>query len=285
MKKIKIFDVFTNMYFVILSFITILPFYLIVIASLTNEQEISKNGYTLFPKELILDAYRYIFSGSTNVLNSYKITIIITIIGTFFGVMFTSMLSYALTKTDMRFSKQLSLFVYLPFIFNGGIVPFYILLHNLGFKDSIYGLIIPLLLNPFNVFLMVNFLKSLPKSLFEAAKIDGANEFRIFFKIVMPLSKAGNATLILFTMLAYWNDWYLSLLLIDDNKKFPLQFLLRQIISNAEIARTNPELSGMIPKESYKMAAVVLTIGPIIAAYPYLQKYFIKGMTIGAVKE
>lgn len=287
MKKLHVSDVLINIILGLVSLFTIIPFYLVVIASVTKEQEITKYGYTVFPKGLTLDAYKYIFSGSSNVLTAYNVTIIVTLVGTFFGVILTTMLAYSITRKEMRYSKQLSLFVYLPFLFNGGLVPFYMLLLKLGFKDQIYGLIIPMLINSFNVFLMVSFMKNLPQEIFESAKVDGASEYTIFFKIALHLSTPALATLTLFIMLGYWNDWYLSLLLIDDKSKYPLQFLLRQIISNVEFAKANPKFAsivGMTPKESSKMATVVITIGPILLAYPYLQRYFVKGITVGSVK-
>ena len=276
-----------HLFLILISLAALFPFLLVVSASFTSERAIAMNGFTIFPKEFSLDAYRYILSGDSTVLQAYQVTLFITIIGTFLGVMTTTLLAYALTRNGLKYAKQLSLFVYLPFLFNGGLVPFYILLLKLGFRNSLAGLILPMIVNSFNVFLMVGFLRGLPNEIFESAKMDGADEFTIFFRIVLHLAVPALATLTLFICLGYWNDWYLSLLLIDDKSRYPLQFLLRQIISNAEFARQNPNLASMVagtPQESSKMATVVITIGPILLAYPYLQKYFVKGITLGAVK-
>lgn len=271
----------------IVSVAAIIPFLLVLSASLSSERSIALSGFSLIPREWSLDAYRYILRGDSTVLDAYRVTIGVTAIGTFFGVLITTMLAYAITRKGLKYARPMSLFVYLPFLFNGGLVPFYILLLKLGFRNSLAGLIIPMLVNSFNVFLMTGFMRGLPYEIFESARMDGAGEFVIFFRIVLQLSAPALATLTLFICLGYWNDWYLSLLLIDDRARYPLQFLLRQIISNAEFARQNPKMSSMIsgtPHESSKMATVIVTVGPILLAYPYLQKYFIKGITLGAVK-
>lgn len=284
-KRFSLFNFFNLIFLFIVSIITLIPFLLVLGSSFSDEGSISKYGFSVIPKIFSLDAYKSIFANSSTIVNAYKITLTITIVGTIIAVVITSMLAYALSRKQLKYRNILNLFVYIPMIFSGGIVPFYIVIHKLGFVDNIWGLIIPMVFNPFNFFLLLNFFRGLPDEIVESVKIDGAGEFRILTSIVMKIALPGIATMCLFYSLAFWNDWTLSLYLINKTELYPLQFLLRAIMQRATIiAGSNAHFAGDIPAESVKMATVIITVGPILLVYPFIQRYFIKGLTIGSVK-
>lgn len=272
----------------IFSVICLIPFWLMVAGSITLENSILKNGYQMFPKEFSLQAYQMIFTGN-RVWRSYLVTITVTVLGTLISIIVTSMLAYAISLKSVKFANQIAFFVFFTMLFTGGIVPWYILTSQyLKLGNTIWGLIFPYTVNAWFMFLMRNFFKGIPDSIMESGRIDGANDIRILFKIILPLSLPALATIGLFYSLQYWNDWWLALMLIDDEKMFPLQFLLRALVSNLMNAATslNPNMKVLEtpPAYSVRMATSVITIGPIILAYPFIQKYFVKGLAVGAVK-
>ncbi len=284
-KRLSLFKITNTIFLGLVSILTLFPFLIVLVVSFSNESSIAKNGFSLIPEKWSLDAYRLIFDGSV-VFNAYKISIFITVAGTLLSVLLTSMLGYALSRKNLKYRNVLNMIVYIPMIFSGGLVPFYMVLLKLHLKDNILGLILPMLFNPFFMFLILNFFRGLPDAVIESAKIDGAGEFRIYRSIVMRLAAPGIATITLFYALNYWNEWNLALLLINDTKLYPLQYLLRMILMRVTYvgqAAMNANVSE-IPAESTKMATVIVTIGPIMLVYPFVQKYFIKGITIGAVK-
>lgn len=284
-KRFSLFNFLNLIFLSMVSIITLLPFLLVLGSSFSDEGSISKYGFSVIPKKFSLDAYKSIFANGATIINAYKVTVIITIVGTIISVLITSMLAYALSRKQLKYRNILNFFVYIPMIFSGGIVPFYIVIHKLGFADNIWGLIIPMVFNPFNFFLLINFFRGLPDEIVESAKIDGAGEFRILMSIVMKIALPGIATISLFYSLAFWNDWTLSLYLINNTDLYPLQFLLRAIMQRATIlAGSNAHFTGVIPAESVKMATVIITVGPILLVYPFVQRYFVKGLTIGSVK-
>lgn len=284
-KHFSFFNFFNLIFLSIVSITTLVPFLLVLGSSFSDEISISKYGFSVIPRKFSLAAYRSIFANGSTILNAYKVTLIITIVGTIVAVAITSMLAYALSRKQLKYKNILNLFVYIPMVFSGGIVPFYIVIHKLGFVDKIGGLIIPMVFNPFNFFLLLNFFRGLPDEIVESAKIDGAGEFRILLSIVMKIALPGIATISLFYSLAFWNDWTLALYLINKTELYPLQFLLRAIMQRATIiAGSNAHITGDIPAESVKMATVIVTIGPILLVYPFVQRYFVKGLTIGSVK-
>lgn len=284
-KQFSLFNTVNTVFLAIVSFLTLFPFLIVLAVSFTDERSIAKNGFSLIPDKWSLSAYKIIFDGSM-VFNAYKISIIVTVTGTILSVIITSMLGYSLSRKNLRYRNVLNMMVYIPMIFSGGLVPFYMVLLKLHLKDNILGLILPILFNPFFMFLILNFFRGLPDAVIESAKIDGAGEFRIYRSIVMRLALPGIATITLFYALNYWNEWNLALLLINDTKLYPLQYLLRMILQRVTYvgqAGISANVSE-IPAESTKMATVIVTIGPIMLVYPFVQKYFIKGITIGAVK-
>ncbi len=220
-------------------------------------------------------------------LNAYGITILVTVLGTTLGLAITALIAYPISRADFPFRKFLSFYVFFTMLFNGGLVPTYLLYTNiLNLKNSLFALIIPILLvNGFFIILMRTFFSSsIPTPVVESAYIDGAGEFKIFYKIVLPLSLPVLATVGLFQGIAYWNDWFNALMFIDNPHNHPLQMMLRRIVSNANLDYLNTNINIPVSASGVQLSTVCITIGPIIFLYPFLQRYFIKGMTIGAVK-
>jgi len=270
-----------------LSLAAIVPFYLVIAVSFTSEKSISLKGYQLFPTNLSLQAYEVLLSKGSRFIDAYKISITVSLLGTLLSVLITSLLAYAISRKHLKYRNQIAFFVYITMLFNGGIVPWYIIVSNLGLRDNLLALIVPLLVNAWNVFLIRNYFKGIPDAIMESATIDGAGDLRIFFRIVLPLALPGLATVTLFYMLAYWNDWWNALMLIHTRELYPLQLLLRQVLSTVIYATSSDSMvtnAGELPAEGIKMATCVLTVGPIIFVYPFIQKYFIKGLIVGAVK-
>ncbi|WP_379147987.1 carbohydrate ABC transporter permease [Paenibacillus sp. sgz500992] len=284
----RLFSIFAYAVLILFTLFCILPFLLMVIGSFTEESELIVNGYTLFPKAFSIAAYKALLH-SDALYNGYGITIIITVAGTITALCISAMLAYSLANKRNVLQTPFLLFCYLPMLFTGGIIPFYIVVSQwLHLQNTIWVLILPLLCQPFLVFLLVSFFRTVPEELEEAARIDGANEMRVFFQIILPISKPILASVGLFYALYYWNDWYMGLMFIDNEKLFPLQLILRRMVSNMEAAKNlipaSAAISTVAPTYGVRMATTVLTIGPIILLYPMLQKYFVKGLTVGAVK-
>jgi len=278
-------------YFLIASFalICLLPFALMISSSFMNEKEIITEGYKLIPKEISFSAYEFLFNNSTKLLSAYKVTITIAVLGTLLGLFFMSMAGYVLSRKDFKYRNQIAFFIYFTTLFGGGLIPTYILMVNgLHLKDSIWSMILPGLMSPWSIFLMRNFMKAIPDSLYESAAIDGAGDFRIYWQIFLPLAKPSLATIGLFLTLGYWNEWYNAMLYVQSTDLFPLQYFLQRIVSQANIQLLIQQgitlNTADLPSESIKMATAVVAIGPIILLYPFVQKYFVSGLTIGAVK-
>ncbi len=293
-KKISSFDIINYTWFCILSLFTLIPFLIILAGSFTDEKELIVNGISLIPKAFSLEGYRYIlFRDSSNIVTGYKVTLFITLAGTLLSLVTTAALSYVISIKSLRLRNHISFFVYFTMLFNGGMVPWYILcVKYLHMKNSIWALILPMLVNPFYVMLMRTYFKGIPESLRESAVIDGAGEFRVLVRIIFPVSAPIIATISLFYMLAYWNDFYNALFFIDKKELVPLQYSLYRIISNLNFLASGSNLANganqtqnvILPAESVRMATTIVTIGPIIFVYPFLQRYFVKGIIIGAVK-
>jgi putative aldouronate transport system permease protein len=265
-----------------------LPMLLTVMVSITDESAIIHNGYSLFPKQFSLDGYRALISSSAILVRSYLITITVTVIGSFTAVVITAMAAYTLSNPKVKYRGRLNLYFFITLLFYGGLVPWYVMCKNLGLTNNILALIVPtLLFNAFNMFLVRNFMQALPDALRESAYIDGANDFQIAFRIYLPLCIPVLATVLLFYALAYWNDWINAIMLVDDKNLFPMQYILFKIRSNINMLSmipTGANTQYTPPAESAKMATVIITIGPIVFLYPFLQRYFVKGLIIGAVK-
>lgn len=283
-----IFDIGGYIFLAVIAVFCLLPFLLILSGSFTDERSIYVNGYNFIPKVFSLSAYRFLFSNTRQLGISYLNSIFIMTIGTAVGLFLISMASYVLQRKDFRYRNQLSFFIFFTTLFQGGLVPWYILMvRYLGMKDTYFALIIPLLMNVFNIIIMKSFMRSIPESIAESAKIDGAGEFTIFLKLILPLAKPGLATVGLFMALAYWNEWFSAMLFINDQNKYPLQFLLYKILQSAEFSRNIASTASVtvdVPTETFKMSTAVIVTGPIILLYPFVQRFFVKGLIIGAVK-
>lgn len=269
----------------------LLPLLLVISASFMTDAEIANFGYSFLPKDFSIEAYTYIFEKPQQLLRSYGVTMVVTAIGTTFGLLITAMLAYGISRKDYPLARFTSFYVYFTMLFSAGLVPWYMMVSNiLNLRDTLFALIIPYLVSAWNVMLMKGFFADLPTTVIEAAKIDGASEWKTFFRVVVPMAKPGLATVGLFIMLAYWNDYYLSLMFIMDKKLVSLQFLLYRIMSNIDflkgaIASQNALLTGVqIPDKSIRMAMCVLAAGPMLFVFPFFQKYFVKGIAIGSVK-
>lgn len=267
-----------------------LPFWLIVAGSFTQESAIYKYGYKLIPKVFSLEAYKLVFLFPQDILNAYIVSITLTVVGSVVGIFLTAMTAYVILRKDFKYRNKLSFFYYFTMLFSGGLVPYYLLIvRYLHLKDTLFALLLPSLMSAYLIILTKNFMKSIPDSIMESAKIDGAGDFRVFLQFIIPLSKPGLATIGLFIALGYWNDWWGAMLFIDSKKLYPLQYLLYKIIQGAEgLKLANTAGAGIVmtdlPTESLKMATAVVATGPIILLYPYVQRYFIKGLVIGSVK-
>lgn len=273
---------------VIFALVCFLPFWLVIINSFATETSIQTQGYQFFPRGFSLSAYEYLFSGK-QLFSSYKVTLFVTTVGTLLAVLITATYAYTLSHPRVKYRNILSFLTYFTMLFGAGLVGFYMLIANwLGLKDSIWALILPYLLNPFYAFILVSFFRTLPFEMNEAATVDGANDLVIFFRIIWPISTPIIATVSLFYALSYWNDWWLSLLFVDNYKLHPLQMMIRQLMSNlnakAYVAGSGTNYNIVVPTFGMQLAIVCVTIGPILFVYPFIQKYFVKGITIGAVK-
>jgi putative aldouronate transport system permease protein len=272
------------------SLFCILPFILVVSSSLTEENAIIQKGYQFIPSRFSVEAYSILFRFPADMLKAYCVTIAVTAIGTMVGLFLTSMTAYVLARRDFKWRNQFSFFFFFTTLFNGGLVPWYLLMVNyLHMKDKLLVLILPLLLNVFYIIVMKSFMSSIPEAITESAKIDGAGDFLIFRKLILPLSKPALATIGLFIALAYWNDWYNALLYISKSDLMPLQYYLYRMLGNMDGMRKAMMESGAVvntdlPTESLKMAMTIVATGPILLAYPFVQRYFVQGLTIGAVK-
>ena len=274
----------------IITIICFIPFWLIIAASISDEHMVLTEGFKVWPTVISFDAYRSIFQGFDSLMKSYCVTIFITVTGTISSLLLTSMTGYVLIRREFYERNRVSFFIYFTTLFSGGVIPSYILfVKYLNLKNSLWALILPCLLSPWNIFLMKNFMKSIPYSLVEASKIDGANDWEIYLKVMLPLSKAGLATVGLFIALNYWNDWYHASLYITKENLYPLQYLLYRMLSNAEYMK-QAAAAGVfldtvtLPSETLKMATALVVTGPILLLYPFVQRYFIKGIMIGSVK-
>ena len=277
---------------ILFSICCILPIILILSISLTNDNEIMKNGYSLIPRKIDLSAYKLIFQSSGQLLHSYFITICVTVIGTICSMWLTTSYAYVISRKDYKYKSFASFYLFFTMLFNGGLVPWFILIsRGLHLYDNILVLFIPYLVTPWFVLLMKGFLQDIPSSIIESAKIDGASELKIFTRLIIPLSKPAIATIGIFNVLLFWNDWWLSLLFIENKSLVSLQFLLYRIMSSIDFLTSGIAMNTAvnintqnIPTLSARMAMCVLAAGPMLFVFPFFQKHFVKGMTVGSIK-
>ncbi len=291
MTESKSFNRVATIILTFLVIVTLLPIVLLVIASFTKEQVLVQNGYTFFPKALSLDAYYYMVKQGAVIVRSYGVSFLVTVLGTVMSVVVTTTLAYPMARKSFRYKNVLSFFVFFTMLFNGGIVPSYIMWSRFfHIKNTLWALIIPnYMVTAFNVILVKNFYQNnVPDALVEAAQIDGASELKTFYRIMFPLSRPVVATIRLFTGLCYWNDWTNGLYYVDNEKLFSIQLLLMKIMNNIQALKANTALMGTgtveLPGTSVRMAMAFVGILPILIVYPFVQKYLVEGVVIGAVK-
>ena len=283
----KGFHIFVGVFVTLFTLFCFIPFWLVVINSFASEANIARHGFQLWPQEFSLDAYTYVFKGN-QVYYSYRNTLLIVGLGTPLAVMITAMYAYVLAHPKVRYGRQLSFLTYFTMIMGTSMVGFYILISTwMGLRDSLWALILPRLINPFYAFILVAAYRGVPYEIYDSAALDGANDWRTFFQIILPITVPALATVTLLFALYYWNDWWLALLFIDNYKMHPLQMMIRSLMASitasSYLAAENMT-DIAIPTNAVKMAVVCITTGPIIIAYPFVQKFFVKGITVGAVK-
>jgi len=267
----------------------VIPFYLIVVSSFTSERAIMQYGFSMFIRDFSVEGYEIILRNPATVARTYVNTIGVTVLGTALAVFLASMAGYVLQRRDFAWRNWIMLIFYFTMLFNGGLTPYYILCTRyLNFTNNYYALIIPGMFSVWNTIIAKNYMRSIPDEIVESAKMDGAGEFRIFLQLILPLATPLLATLGLFTALGYWNDWFNCMLFIQNRDMLTLQYFLQNMLRSIESLRMVAERSGLVvpvlPSETMKMAMTIVVTGPIIFVYPFIQRYFLKGLTIGAVK-
>lgn len=279
-----------NILLAMLALACILPVFLVISISLSSMDEIYKTGYSFIPSGINFKAYKYIFHDFGQILCSYWVSIRVVVIGGFLSVLFTAMVAYPISRRNFKFNRPITFIIFFTMLFNGGLVPTYMWLTNgLHLKNTLWVLILPYMITGWNVMMIRTFFKELPEEIFEAATVDGCGEYRIFFSIVIPMSKPAIATITLLQVLRYWNDWWLGLLYIEKDELVPLQYMLYRLMNNiSEMQREMAAGNGLsiesFPTEPARMAMAVIAAGPLLCIFPFFQKYFAKGMTMGAVK-
>jgi putative aldouronate transport system permease protein len=284
-----------NIFFILFSLCFILPLVLIISSSLTEEKTLLSEGYKLIPSKYSVEAYQYVWKSPGQLINSYEVTIIYSLIATVLSMIVMTLMAYPLSRANYKYKKPVTFFIIFTMLFSGGLIPTYILLTKyLHLQDNIWVYILPNLANAFHIIVIRSFFQGLPPSLVESAKIDGAREFQVFYKIVLPLSKPVIATVSLLNLLARWNDWNTALIYIRSKELYSLQYLLQQILREVQFVKYMAESSpvagisvdlSQLPSETIRFALCIIAAGPMLIIFPFFQKYFAKGLTVGAVKE
>ncbi len=284
--------IFSYAFVLFIALLCFIPLLMVLSVSFSDNTAVVQQGYSILPRNFTKDTYMYLFAHSgVKILRSYGVTIIVTVAGTLAAITVTSMCSFALSIRDLKYRNVISFFCNFTIIFSAGLIPWYIVCRNwYGFSNNFRALIVPGLVGVFNMFLLRTYFGQVPTSLYESARIDGASYFRIWTKIAVPLTKTGIITVGMMIALGYWNDWWSALMFVDKRDYWPLQFYLYNILSNVNAissGRVPPGAAATIklPTETVKMAVTIVTIGPIIFLYPFIQKYFVDGIMTGAVKE
>jgi putative aldouronate transport system permease protein len=282
-----------NIVFAMYTIVCVFPLLLVFAVSFSDENTVTRSGYKIIPQAISTKAYEFILSNGVQILEGYWLTILSTVVGTTLSLLITASLAYPISRRDFKHRNKFAFYVYFTMLFNGGMIPLYLVYTQMiPLKNSIACLIIPNMISAFHVLLMrTNFAQNIPDSVVESAEIDGASVYRIFFTIVLPLSTPVLASIGLLTAISYWNDYFRNMLFVNDDSIANLQYLLYRIQQQVQFMNANPnaaqriiESGSSLPNETARMAMVILAIGPIIFAYPFVQKYFVKGLTVGAVK-
>lgn len=288
-------SLFIHIFFIFYSLFCIIPLILIISVSFSSEQSVVVNGYRFIPEKWDLAAYQFIFKDLGQIASSYSVSITVTVVGTVLSMFVIALYAYPISRPDFPHARIFTFFVFFTMLFNGGLVPWYLVYTQmLHLKDTLWALIMPYIVAAFFVLITRTFfITTIPKEVVESAKIDGAGELRIFLKIVLPLSLPVMATVALFQALTYWNDWFLSLVFITGNELISVQFLLYKMLANIQFLASNPTAAAEIakaggffnfPSQTIRMAMVIVGVGPIVFAYPFFQQFFVRGLTVGAIK-
>ena len=287
----RIFNLVSKILLGLFSLICLLPFVLMIVGSFTDNGEVIREGYSLFPKQWSTAAYEMLFSYPDNILRAYRNTIIQTDAGTAISLFCISGTGYVLSRQDFQSRNIIAFYFYFTMLFGGGLIPWYIVMKQvLRLENTLWAIMVPSFFSAYNIFLMRNFIKQgVPLELIECSKLDGAGDLRIYLQIVLPLSLPSLATIGLFVALGLWNDWYLCMLFISDSEKQSLQYYLYSMLNSARALREIQSRSGIalaidLPSETSKLAMSMVATGPILLVYPFVQRFFIKGLTVGAVK-
>ena len=286
-RKFEVFDIVNIIILALVSVIILLPIMTIVSQSLMSNEDIMKYGYTLLPKNISWESYKYLLLKNSAMRHGFLVSVGITVVGTFSSLLVTSMYAYGISKKDLPFRGFFTVCVLITMIFSGGLIPRYLVVTSLGLKNNYLSLIIPVLMVAWNTLILRNFFQAIPGELFEAARIDGADEMTLFFKVALPLSKSAIATIGLFYAVKYWNAWFDASIFLSDKSKWPMQLLLKEIMNSLQIAASSgavDSIAAILPTESIKAAAIVITALPIVLVYPFIQKYFVRGVMVGSVK-
>lgn len=283
--------IFVHLVLLLFAFLCLIPFLAVVSISLSDEVEIAKNGYSLIPRGFSVSAYRFILKNPITIVKSYGVTIAVCIVGTLLSLLVMSLCAYPLSQRDFRYRNKVSFIIFFTMLFNGGLVPTYIWVSKyLHLGNTFWVLFLPVVVSPWYLLLMRTFFQSIPYEIIESATIDGASEIQVYARLILPLSKPALATVGLFTVLGFWNDWFRGLLYIENQNLVTLQYMLYRMMGNIQELQ-NAMTSGMVnvdvsslPNESARMAMCVLAAGPMIFVFPFFQKYFVKGLTVGSVK-
>lgn len=282
-----------NLFFIFISLASLLPFWLVLMVSLTGQNALVKYGYSFWPKQFDLAAYRFLIHDAEPILRAYGVSILVTVVGTVLSLFVSSAMAYTLSRNDFPYRGFLSFYVFFTMLFGGGLLPWYLVFTKfLHLQDTLLALIIPGLLSGFNIFVIRTFFTtSIPPSLIDSAQIDGASEYRTYFSIILPLSLPVLATIGLFVIVSYWNDWFTSLVFINNDKLYNLQYFLYNTLMNAQYLQTiaskahiDASAQSVLPLEEIQMAMAIIAVVPVAMVFPFLQKYFVKGLTVGAVK-
>lgn len=288
----KFVKIFAYTFISLVALACLYPLLMVLGVSFSDNTEVVKNGYRVIPRDFSLDTYIYLFAHSgKRILQSYGVTIFVTVVGTFGAMLITSMIAFAISIKSLKYRNAIAYICNFTIIFSAGLIPwYYVCTKWYHLTDSYLGLIVPSMFSVYNMFLMRTYFSDIPESLYEAARIDGASWFKIYATLAVPLSKTAMLTVGLMYALSYWNDWWNALMFINDRDKFPLQYYLYNILSNVNAISSGRIPAGAaanikLPAETVKMAVTIITIGPIIFLYPFIQKYFVNGIMTGAVKE
>ena len=291
MKKQKLIgQIILCTFFAFFCLLIVFPFWLLVSASLSDSASLVESGYKIIPKPVELSAYAYVMKNPGQILNAYKVTFIFSVISMVLGVLLMAMIAYPLSRRGLRGRNAINFYLYFTMLFSGGLVPTYIIISSvLHLNNTIWVYILPGLISPWYVFMMRTFFAGIPEAIMESARMDGASEYKTFFGFVLPLSKPVLATVALFMFLAKWNDWYTALIYITDSKLYSLQYLLQKMVEDINILKENATVAAVndlskVPTETVRMAMAVVAAGPALIVFPFFQKYFVKGLTVGSVK-